>query len=131
MVNRRGFMQLLGLAPLAATSRPSRVSRRPRKSLLIQESPLAGFQFHEGERLWGQLREGQGVDLVREPDNPYDERAVRVDWEGHKLGYLPRDENHAVAQMLDRRQGVRAEIRGLRESRDPWERVGLTVSLIS
>ena len=33
---------------------------------------------------------GAALSLVREPDNAYDPRAVRVDWQGHKLGYVPR-----------------------------------------
>lgn len=64
---------------------------------------------------------------MREPQNPYDPRAVRVDWRGHKLGYVPRIENTAVAQMLDRGERLTARILQLRESHDPWERVRLVV----
>ncbi len=131
MLSRRGFMQVLGLAPLAAGARPGRASGFYRKATLIQQSSVAGFQYHEGERLWHRLRKGQRLDLVREPDNPFDARAVRVDWKGRKLGYIPRDENHAVAQMLDRGQRVDARIHRLREAANPWERIQLEVSLLS
>jgi len=66
---------------------------------------------------------------VREPANPYDARAVRIDWRGHKLGYLPRIENAAVAQMLDRGERIEARIADLRVSPDPWERVVVAVEL--
>jgi hypothetical protein len=39
------------------------------------------------------------LELVRESQNAYDERAVRVDWRGQKLGYVPRMENTTVDQM--------------------------------
>ncbi|MCO6440889.1 MAG: HIRAN domain-containing protein [Nitrococcus mobilis] len=39
---------------------------------------------------------------VREPANPHDPKAVRIDWHNQKLGYVPRDENTAISQMLDR-----------------------------
>ncbi|GAB4349407.1 MAG: hypothetical protein Kow006_11050 [Gammaproteobacteria bacterium] len=63
---------------------------------------MAGFQYHDGEAIWEQLRVGQRLHLQREPDNRHDRRAVRIDWQGRKLGYLPRAENAAVSQMLER-----------------------------
>jgi hypothetical protein len=55
----------------------------------LQTSPLAGFQYHGGEALWLQLAVGQSLQLMRETDNRYDDRAVRVEWEGRKLGCFP------------------------------------------
>lgn len=127
-MNRRRFFASLfgvGLLPWSPGLRPQ--PARPR--LLIQESPLAGFQYHQGEGLWPRLRPGQPLTLVREPHNPYDPRAVRVDWRGRKLGYLPRHENTAVSQMLDRGVPLTARILRLRRSPDPWERVRLSVEL--
>lgn len=126
-MNKRNFLQgllaalgagLTGAAPAAA-----------RRRVLIQRSPLAGFQYHEGKVLWPQLAVGQPLALVREPANPHDERAVRIDWRGHKLGYLPRAENTAVAQMLDRGEQLEARIAELRVAADPWERVVVAVEL--
>jgi len=65
--------------------------------------------------------------LVRESGDRYDAKAVRVDWNGHKLGYVPRIENHAVAQLLDRGVRLTACIEALTASRDPWERVRFAV----
>lgn len=47
------------------------------------------------------LREGEHVQLVPEPDNPHDPRAVSVrDGEGSTIGYLPRD-HWLTATLLD------------------------------
>ena len=54
---------------------------------------------------------------------------MRVDWEGHKLGYVPRIENHAVSQLLDRGEKLSARIVELKQSRDPWERIRFEVLL--
>lgn len=61
----------------------------------LQTSPLARFQYYHGETLWPQFAIGQTLTLVHEADNPYDERAVRIDWHDHKLGYIPRIDNAA------------------------------------
>lgn len=97
--------------------------------ILVQNSPLAGFQFHEGKQLWKELKVGDALTLVREPDNPHDPRAVRVDWNGHVLGYVPRAENEAVARQLDRGNRLEARIVRLNKSRDPWKRVEFEVFL--
>ena len=96
-------------------------------AILIQDSPLAGFQFHAGKAVWTKLRVGDALALVREPDNPHDARAVRVDWRGYKLGYVPRRENADVARLLDRGTPLAARISRLAASRNPWERVRFEV----
>jgi hypothetical protein len=129
-MNRRRFfisIAALAAAPLAL-ARPAPAPIRPRR-ILLQESPLAGFQYHQGERLWPRLREGQPLTLTREPDNLHDPRAVRIDWQGHRLGYLPRTENTAVSQLLDRGERIGARIARLRETPDPWGRIGVSVEL--
>ncbi len=84
--------------------------------------PLAGFQYHQGPGLWPRLSPGQPLTLVREPANPYDPRAVRIDWQGHKLGYIPRLDNAAASQLIDRGERLVARIAALAESSDPWPR---------
>lgn len=127
-MKRRDFLTSL-LTVLAALPAARAWAVSPRRRVLIQESSVAGFQYHAGGQLWPLLREGQALTLIREPANPYDERAVRVDWRGRKLGYVPRLENTAVAQMLDRGQRLTARIVRLRESSNPWERTRLAVEL--
>ena len=106
---------LLACAPLHAQDTTAR--------MLVQSSPLAGFQFHAGQALWDQLKVGEPLTLVREPDNPHDRNAVRVDWQGHTLGYVPRRENQAVATHMDRGGKVEARISRLSLQRDPWQRI--------
>lgn len=95
--------------------------------ILLQDSPLAGFQYHAGKTLWPQMQVGDALTLVREPDNPHDARAVRVEWQGHKIGYVPRRENADVARLLDRGQAMVARIARLAEGRDPWSRVRVEI----
>lgn len=99
----------------------------PQIRILIQSSPLAGYQYHAGADVWDQLKAGDELKLVREPDNVHDRNAVRVEWKGRQLGYLPRAENQAVAIELDRGSRVEARISRLREARNPWQRVLIDV----
>jgi hypothetical protein len=91
--------------------------------ILLQDSPVAGFQYHAGKAVWPQMRVGDALTLVREPDNRHDARAVRVEWQGRKIGYVPRRENADVARLMDGGQRLAARITRLAEVRDPWSRV--------
>jgi hypothetical protein len=125
--------------PVAPTSRPATVpaeppsvaapAAAPARTILLQHSRLAGFQYHEADSVWPWLRIGDTLKLVREPRNRYDGNAVRVDWKSVTLGYVPRVENHAVAQLLDRDETLTARITALAESPDPWQRVRFAVWL--
>ena len=98
--------------------------------VLVQSSPLAGFRYYAGETLWHDMREGDRLALVREADNPHDANAVRVEWRGQKLGYLPRAENRAVAAAIDNGETVDARIAKLRQHRNPWQRVLIEVYVV-
>ena len=95
--------------------------------LLVQSSPLAGFRYAEASQVWSELRIGDPLELVREPDNPHDRNAVRVDWRGRKLGYVPRAENEALAWAMDRGERVTARISRLQEHRNPRLRIEFEV----
>ncbi len=97
--------------------------------ILLQSSPLAGFSYYEGKKLWSEMKVGDALQLVREPDNSYDANAVRVEWQGHKLGYVPRADNEALARFMDRGSKAGARITRLKKSRNPWQRMEFEVYL--
>jgi hypothetical protein len=91
--------------------------------IIVQQSPLAGFQFYDGKALWDEMKTGDALTLVRERDNAHDANAVRVEWNGNRLGYVPRRENTDVARQMDRGAAVKARIVKLTQARNPWQRV--------
>jgi len=95
--------------------------------ILVQSSPLAGFRYYDAGALWDEMKVGDALALVREPGNPHDANAVRVEWRGHKLGYVPRRENADVARQIDRGTPVRARISRLQTSRSPSKRIEFEV----
>jgi hypothetical protein len=127
-MNRRLFIERIAALVGVGVAIPQARATSSRR-IELQRSPVAGFQYHRGESIWTGLRVGEGVNLVREPDNPFDPRAVRVDWQGCKLGYVPRIDNAAICHLLDNGQVVSAEIVALRESDNPWDRIEFAVFL--
>ena len=98
--------------------------------VLVQSSPLAGFQFYAGRDVWDEMKAGDALVLAREPENAHDANAVRVEWRGRKLGYLPRAENRAVAEEMDRGGKLAARIARLNRHLDPWKRIQIEVFVV-
>jgi hypothetical protein len=99
--------------------------------ILVQSSPLAGIQFYTAKEWWAEMQANDKLELIREPDNRHDGNAVRVEWKGHKLGYVPRRENQAVAQEMDRGTRLAANISKLQRHRSPWQRLKMDIYVVS
>ena len=95
--------------------------------MLVQSSPLAGFRYYDAKQVWDDMQVGDALTLTRERDNAYDSNAVRVEWRGHKLGYVPRSDNRAVAFHMDRGGLVEARISKLQPHRNPRQRIEFEV----
>lgn len=109
-----GAVALTSLAgPASADTAPP-----PRARVLIQTTLTAGLAHHDAKAVWTELAEGDALDLVRESGNAHDPDAVRVEWRGRVLGYLPRGDNSDVARQLDRGQALAATIRSIAKYRN-------------
>ena len=124
MKRRTFFQRLFGSVGAVVASPVVVAENRP---VLLQESPIAGFQFHDGDAVWPTMAAGAPLKLVREPTNSHDNNAVAVYFKENKLGYVPRGENGAIAQMLDRGESLAATISRLTIDEDPWRRVRFSV----
>ncbi len=121
----RGTLVIAALG-LAAMQVPAH-AQRTEVTMLVQSSPLAGFQYYRGKELWEHMRVGDELTLVRESGNPHDGNAVRVEWRGQVLGYVPRRDNRTVARHLDNGGKVEARVSRLAHHRNPWQRVEFEV----
>ncbi|MBO6011040.1 MAG: HIRAN domain-containing protein [Oscillospiraceae bacterium] len=92
---------------------------RPRSPLLpkagaprpLLTTTVAGTEYCDPEAA-GAVKAGDALTLAREPENPFDRFAVRIDGaDGEKLGYVPRALNPDVAALLD--SGVKLKCRAV------------------
>jgi hypothetical protein len=121
----RGLLGTFGLAIL-----PKSMVHQYCKIYLLQ-SFIRGFRFYEGPELLQAMKEGDMLELVREPNNPHDNCAVALHFNQHKLGYLPREDNEILSRLLD--AGVielLAEITHLKPQAAAWENVHIAVYVL-
>lgn len=95
--------------------------------IVIQHAMVAGLRYHDAPALWPQLRAGMAVSLVREPDNPHDPGAVRVQLPSGLLGYLSRRDNPALGWALDQGHPIGGRIARLEQLRNGARRMEIEV----
>ena len=122
-------MRFLRTSLLALAFLPLPAATAETIRILIQNSPLAGSQYYAINKVWTDIRAGDRLALIREADNRHDRNAIRVEWNGHKLGYVPRAENRAAARALDAGENLEARVTRMRDDPDPWRRVEFAVYL--
>ena len=81
------------------------------KKLFFKECHLAGRQYWDVDEVWDELHVGTCLELKRDLENRHDMNAVAVvyhtiddqtgETEEYMLGYIPRDENETIAQLLE------------------------------
>lgn len=123
-MNRHTLLAAVLVAGLCAM--PLRAPAQQVK-LLVQSSPLAGFNYYQAPEVWRGMRVGDTLMLEREPDNVHDGRAISVRWQGHKLGYVPRAQNAALAWAMDRGDTLDARVSRLQPHRNPRKRMEFEV----
>ena len=91
MTNRREFLKRAAATLGALFLLPGRHQRTnaATRTIPLTTCYVAGFQYHEGPAIINRLRPGLRLDLRREPDNPYDRRAIAVYAGRRRIGYIP------------------------------------------
>lgn len=69
--------------------------------IVVQHAPLAGFVYYDGKGVWDNMKTGDRLALAREPSNPHDAKAIRIEWKDQMLGYVPRRDNADLARQMD------------------------------
>ncbi|NMA18418.1 MAG: restriction endonuclease [Clostridiaceae bacterium] len=69
-------------------------------SQYVDDFHLAGFAYYDGLDVIDELTLGQRVTMVKEINNPYDEKAVAIYYKDKKLGYIPASHNSFISTLL-------------------------------
>jgi hypothetical protein len=97
----------------------------------LERFHIAGFQFHEGPELIEDLQVGAELHLVREPENRHDARAVAIHFGAAHVGYVPRECNRTIAQLLDQGAPLFCLITDVDPVADPWHAVEVAIRVVT
>ena len=91
-----------------------------------QEFYVAGVKFHELHKVIKEVKEGELLVLIPEPDNKYDPNAIRIVRNGLMLGYVPAKLAASVQASMEVGT-VTCIVTEIEPSAKPWQqlKVGL------
>lgn len=100
------------------------------KIVLCESIRIAGTAYAPNiDDVMEEIPEDAQLTLLREPDNPIDAWAIRVEHEGRKIGYVPADKSELIARLMDGGKTIRGVITE-HELQGKWWKAYMEVSLI-
>jgi len=82
-------------------------------------------------QLLDSMKKGDLLELVREPENEYDDCAIALHLQGRKIGFIPSSVNEMLSYLLDSDAlSLFAVITHLEKNSQPWENVAITVYFV-
>jgi hypothetical protein len=120
---------LLSSIPSTQLGTAANADQPPARRYLLNNCFIAGFQHHEGPALLAELKVGSQLALVREPENIYDRYAIRLEYDGRHVGYIPREQNRTVSELLAQGAPISCSITAVNPAAPVWESVRIEVSI--
>jgi hypothetical protein len=72
------------------------------KEIFLIESQVAGTAYHNLKEIEPNMQISDNMIFIREPENQHDNKAIAImDAKGNKLGYIPKEKNEILANLLD------------------------------
>ncbi len=100
------------------------------RDIFLFDTHVAGTSHIEGiEELEPYLHIDDRLDFFREPDNPYDNKAILIkNSSGVKIGYVPKADNIIFARLMDAGKLLFARITS-KETSGNWLKLSIKVFL--
>lgn len=99
--------------------------------IFFDHFPLAGATYYDLPLVFKQMEIGDQLTLKAETDNRYDEFAIAIYYQEHKIGFVPRDCNEHLSKLLQLGLDIfDARIQTLCPNAHPSEQVHVVLHLV-
>ncbi len=72
-----------------------------RRDMLALSCMVAGTSFQSLREIEKEIIHIAVFDLTREPTNKFDKRAIAIYYNKNKIGYIPKEKNEVIANLMD------------------------------
>lgn len=118
----RNLIGLYGIASL-----PIDMVKQYQKIYLLQ-CFVRGFQYYDGPKIIDEINKSGLLELVREPDNKYDECAIALHFNQRKIGFIPMESNEMLSILIDTGLlNLQAEITHIEKNAMDWEKIHVAI----
>lgn len=123
MLYRRKFIKKLGL--LFTTTPLLLIGKTKPEDFKLTTLRVAGLQY--AEMMNDVFVPAERLQLKREADNAYDKYAIAIYKNDKKVGYIPKDNTHILASMIDNGVVLRVEVRYFDKKKPVWDKLWIGV----
>lgn len=90
---------------------------------------VAGFQRYDGMMVVHDIAAGDFLNMVPEPDNPYDPDAIKLEFNGTKIGYVPKEKNGLAAlfAFYGHEDVFECRVTQVDPQAEPWKQVRVSL----
>ncbi len=116
-----------------ATVLPSSLQAMVRayRRIYLLQSFVRGFAYYNGPLLLKKMKVGALLELVREPENEFDNFAIAIYYQGKKIGFVPAESNEILAKILDANLlKLQAEITHVSTKAQSWENTAVAIYVL-
>lgn len=125
-MNRSSFIR--SLAGIPALGLLSVGSFTQYKKVYLKNVFVRGFSYYEGPKIIDEINKSGQLEMVREPENKHDKRAIALHFNGHKIGYLPQESNKTLSILMDTELlEFHCEITQIEKEASDWEKIRVAV----
>jgi len=88
---------------------------------------VAGVRFHQANEVIHELKQGEKLKLVPEPENKFDPNAVKIMKDETMLGYVPKKYSSETSAMLEIGKPIFCILTEINPKAEPWERLKVEI----
>lgn len=130
-MKRSDFIKRISAAGSASLFLPSFKWIKSYRKFYLLQAYVRGFRYYEGMEVLSQIIPGTMLQLVREPENEYDEFAISLHLDKVKIGYIPAESNEILSKLMDINVlEFLAEVIHVDLQAQPWEKVSVAVYVL-
>jgi hypothetical protein len=97
---------------------PKSTPKHEKDQYIRKRMIIAGSSYCDQDVL-GMLKVGTYFDLEAEPDNPYDKDAIKLIYNGNKIGYIPKQDRLAFVTCLKLNRNIYGVITAINDTEFP------------
>ncbi len=98
------------------------------EKVYLKQFFVRGFQYYEGPKCIDEINKSGLIELVREPENTVDKRAIALYFNKKKIGFVPRESNKTISILMDTDLlEFHAEITNIEPEADHWEQIRVAI----
>jgi hypothetical protein len=128
-VNRSEFIKSI-IGAFGISVLPKKSYKQYEKIYLLK-CFVRGFTYYEGPKLIKELNADQQLELVREPENEHDGKAIALYYNQQKIGFIPRENNYILSKLIDAKLlDLQAEIKYVNPDASDWNKLYIKIYVL-